>query len=1083
MKKLLSFVFVALMFACGISFVQPISTTSAEEQIDWSMRVYGDSMTAGYGLSDYDPNNTSYLPQFSFPNQINTKVSQFLNTQIKNYAISGDTSTDLVEILEPYTNGTAEDMADFVATDHFIVCIGANNVLGPATSQMINYIISSIDSTPIKNALATYISGYTEITEEQYRAILSQSLQTFKNDFENIILPTFQKATNAQINIMTVYNPYKHTSLNNIDAGSLASFVPYLESGFQEMLSITMEYLNGTSSIYGINQIIRDNASQNIKVVDIWNLFDTFCNQQYKQYINSDETKIKITSIGDLKKETFTSACDPHPTKDGHQVIANAYLENFNHFSCELSDTSFNPKTTEDAYEINVKRFSYGESEETFKLIAQIGSNTYQTTLAPTNNTLLVSASDLYELVGQKTNGEFYVQYIGKNSKISNTEKVSFDLTNYDIQATLSSSTNFGDITKKTDSIRLNVSVEGNLTYTKYELYHNNGQNASLVGTFATNNINITANDIPKTGELFVKVYSGIDLVATSNSLEYSFSLALVATLSAPNGMNVTTPTDSISLLVEMSVPGNYKYELYRNGTLFVGAFNSPQITIFGQDIANLTSRSGRLCVKVYDQANQLVATSNELEYNLLFNYTISLSSSADFSITHRADDLIRIELRPNYYSLDIIYRVYNKHSTSLYHIGDFPDTVIDLRASQLINGASQTTSPGELYVEVYENNSYVVTSNSFYYTLLYEFVNPTVSFITNQQQITSPNDDVEILVSTAYNYNSSNINYLVEVFINADERIHSQSLWSTSQTISLKAGSLGTSGIVYVRVYYVKGFETSQSVNFEFDFQQTTATLVLLTPVNQVVSYDSIITLEASTSVQGNYEYKYIINSDYPVANNNITTSLATYQTNAAALRKSGSVYCEVYQNNTLVCTTNTVEYNFEYLKEYVVQISIANQQSITDLNSLVYIQISMQIPNDNYTFKLYCTDLAMVEGDELVASTESVGIWVAVSMLGKSGTLSCEIYKDDIWLSQDSESLCEYNFVNLNIPNSDDDNDNNNNTGSDSNSGNGEQNPNNTSNDETAKTIILIAFFVVIATGAVIAFVVVFMSIKKRL
>ena len=165
MKKLLCFVFVVLMLASSFVLCPQASEVAAQDQAKVSMRVYGDSITAGYGLEGYDGTNPSFLPQKSFPKVIYDNFSQSVNSEIKNYAISGDTSSDLVEILEPYTNGTATDMADFVSTDHFVICIGANNILGPAMSQMINYMISSVSNSFIKQALSTYVSSYEEITE------------------------------------------------------------------------------------------------------------------------------------------------------------------------------------------------------------------------------------------------------------------------------------------------------------------------------------------------------------------------------------------------------------------------------------------------------------------------------------------------------------------------------------------------------------------------------------------------------------------------------------------------------------------------------------------------------------------------------------------------------------------------------------------------------------------------------------------------------------------------------------------------------------------------------------------------------
>jgi len=275
----------------GVCALQATSAESVQNE-GYTFRGYGDSISAGYGLSDASN---------SYPQVFAQKYIDNFGGNFQPYGVSGDKSQDLVEDLQGYINKTASDYQDFYNTNYFVVCIGANNVLGPALENLSE-------------------------TEVNFRAILQESVDQFKSDYENTIIPCFTQNPQAKVIAMTVYNPYEYTKISDVVVNTGVDFFnnaikTQLET-FQKMLDISMKYLDD------INTIIKNNASHNVEVVDINNLFKTFTKEQYTTYIDADFSKIQITSMDDINNidSLIDEYADPHPTIEGHKIIANKHL-------------------------------------------------------------------------------------------------------------------------------------------------------------------------------------------------------------------------------------------------------------------------------------------------------------------------------------------------------------------------------------------------------------------------------------------------------------------------------------------------------------------------------------------------------------------------------------------------------------------------------------------------------------------------------------------------------------------------------------------------------------------------------------
>lgn len=399
------FIFIVLIFIfCMINtnFSSEIFADTIDTSIN--IRAYGDSISAGYGLEDYEnynTNKTSAITKDCYAEVFSNDLINIFGGNVKGFGVSGNNSTDLVDLLQPYNDNTATDMQEFEDTDIIALCIGANNVLGTATNNIQNYILG-------------------QITNAQYRELLQHGVDSFKVDYLKI-LQTFE---GKKIVVMTVYNPYKYTSFLDVTVNveddttsSLINTTLYaIDEMFQEMLSTTMEYLQM------INEEIRNSASENICVVDVWNLFENFSEEEYKQYINSDISKVEISNFdisniaGSINLDDLSKNCDPHPTKAGHNVIAQEHIKTFKYISIKTQSNLTN--ITEKNVSINIIVQNPNNEQYVYKLYKDSGTKI----LLAENSTgeFFVVSNDI------NGTGNLFVEVYKDSQKIYTTNSLSY---------------------------------------------------------------------------------------------------------------------------------------------------------------------------------------------------------------------------------------------------------------------------------------------------------------------------------------------------------------------------------------------------------------------------------------------------------------------------------------------------------------------------------------------------------------------------------------------------------------------------------------------------------------------------------
>lgn len=251
----------------------------------------GDSIARGYGLSD--PDNAAY------PAIVCEAVRQRLTgTEVEyyNYAVDGDTTTDLLEILN--TDADELDGADIVT-----VSIGANNILLPFFGCLQQ--LYSLFNGP-ESPLPGEVSGIGEAAEsvlesvnkflnsEQFASEMTGGIATARADLKEIFKIIKSRAPSAIVLVMLVYSPYHNMVVS----------LPYIEQKI-EFGALSDKWVNELDRAIG-----EEALAAGCTTVDCYNPF-------------MDKTGLLNVAFS-LIPPRFSF--DPHPNISGHIFIANLHI-------------------------------------------------------------------------------------------------------------------------------------------------------------------------------------------------------------------------------------------------------------------------------------------------------------------------------------------------------------------------------------------------------------------------------------------------------------------------------------------------------------------------------------------------------------------------------------------------------------------------------------------------------------------------------------------------------------------------------------------------------------------------------------
>lgn len=474
------FIFGVGSILSGFGFENFAKATSSVDSL--FIRAYGDSISAGDKLNDV---NDSYPSVFA-----NAFNSNF-NVDFVAKGVSGDTTHDLLEDLNPYIEGTAVDQIAFDNAEVITLCIGANNVLKPALANLSGYLSQSV-------------------SKEDLQALLDAGVEDFKNEFPQIL----QAFEGKKIVVMTVYNPFKYLSLNDVSisagmsgyASIIRSILSQYDNKLQEMLVMSID------SLKIINEEIRNSADENIYVADIWQLFDSFTKEQYLEYINADISKVEIASldVASIMSE-IASASDPHPTKAGHEIIANEHLKAFKYFKLSTNDDFSAITKGSDKIALNLQTIE--NDNFTFKL-KKTSANVESTILQSSQMAIEVLASSI------KGQGKLYIEvYDESQNHVFTTNSIDYDV-DYEEEQSFVLTSNKNEVQNKDEIIDFTVN-SSDVENAEFSLIRVRSGVRKLLQTNTTGRFSVLAIDLEGRSELFVEVYSDGNLISKTNSMYY----------------------------------------------------------------------------------------------------------------------------------------------------------------------------------------------------------------------------------------------------------------------------------------------------------------------------------------------------------------------------------------------------------------------------------------------------------------------------------------------------------------------------------------------------------------------------------
>ncbi len=256
-------------------------TDAVTDKDEYVYLAFGDSIAYGYGLLDFE--NERY------PELLVSELSEHHRSiQHTNYAVNGDKSGDLIELLRNGLLNTDTDHIDLIT-----VSIGANNVLSPSLSKLNEYYMMS--STDPNLAEIRIPQIYDEMLAET-----AAGIEQFKTDIVTIIELLRELAPDAEIVFQTVYNPYRKLDV---------------KFDFKKATLDLSEQADALVS--ALNEIITSNAaSLGYKVADVYAAFEAA-----DSVVNADG----FTGGAAEFAESF-AAVDPHPNKAGHELIADVII-------------------------------------------------------------------------------------------------------------------------------------------------------------------------------------------------------------------------------------------------------------------------------------------------------------------------------------------------------------------------------------------------------------------------------------------------------------------------------------------------------------------------------------------------------------------------------------------------------------------------------------------------------------------------------------------------------------------------------------------------------------------------------------
>lgn len=249
-----------------------ISANVQDDTVDYV--AFGDSIAYGYGLQDTEDCCINL-------------VSEYLNTDVSNYAVNGLTSSGLITVLD---SGIYDE--DIYNADVITITIGSNDILHPFMEIVSNTVgIEGDFTTGMQQWYATSSQLEKMVVINQLNQVLQNNevietaCENFKeNTFPTIIEDIKDINPDCEIVVTNFYNPYYNVNIGGmLDLGSIAD--------------VYIQELNSAL----------DTSSTDYTVANVYDDFNT-------------------TGLTNVNLDVFN--LDAHPNIEGHKVIANNIIKN-----------------------------------------------------------------------------------------------------------------------------------------------------------------------------------------------------------------------------------------------------------------------------------------------------------------------------------------------------------------------------------------------------------------------------------------------------------------------------------------------------------------------------------------------------------------------------------------------------------------------------------------------------------------------------------------------------------------------------------------------------------------------------------
>lgn len=283
MRRKLLLVLLILIFITYL--ITPLKVCAETMQVK-NYIAFGDSIPEGYGLED---TNNGYV----------ALVSEELDCNYENLAVSGMNSTEFLALLQGNTYGTQIKQADLIT-----ISIGSNDLLGRIqeiaceafglNKDEVVDIISELKEA-FANASATekitmIKDFYTSLTTQETRDMFQQAINGYEQNWDNIVKILRTLNSSARIIVTEFYNPFYGVEIPLVSSGETINFSDYVETYISQM-----------------NEILNSNTTD----YEIAKIHDKF-NTQGLTNVNISLTDFNI---------------DPHPNVAGHKVIADTIID------------------------------------------------------------------------------------------------------------------------------------------------------------------------------------------------------------------------------------------------------------------------------------------------------------------------------------------------------------------------------------------------------------------------------------------------------------------------------------------------------------------------------------------------------------------------------------------------------------------------------------------------------------------------------------------------------------------------------------------------------------------------------------